>query len=243
GMDRSGRPSGLGARLRPVIARVKDGARWAVPTESATEVKQIGARLIDRAGIALPLWLGILFLGSATLGAWFLIGPALGGGRYYHPGFARSAYEYASPVMFLCIPWGLALWAWRRGQRAALWLLLLGAVVLHVLVLFAPLPQSQDFYQYLFYGKMQAVHGANPYVVHPSVFRDDPWYVWIRWYTQPSVYGPAWTLVTYGVAKAVGGSLSASFVMLKLIILALDLAVMAMIVAAARGRRETDWGG
>jgi hypothetical protein len=191
----------------------------------------------------LRLWLALLFLGSAGFGLWFLIQPSLGVGRYYRPGFARSAYEYAQPLVFLFVPWALALWAWRRGDHVSMWWLVGGAVVLHVLVLFAPLPQSQDFYQYLFYGKMQAVHGANPYVVHPSVFRDDPWYIWIRWWDQPSVYGPAWTMLTFLIAKAFGGSLAASFVALKLVILALDLGVMAMIVTAARGRPADENGG
>jgi alpha-1,6-mannosyltransferase len=184
----------------------------------------------------LRLWLALLFVGSAALGLWFLVKPMFGPGHYYQPGFARSAYEYAQPIAFLFVPWALALWAWRRGDRVSMRWLIGGAVLLHVLVLFAPLPQSQDFYQYLFYGKMQAVHGANPYVAHPSMFRDDSWYVWIRWWDQPSVYGPAWTLVTFAIAKVFGGSLTVSFVALKLVILALDLSVMAMIVAAARGR-------
>jgi alpha-1,6-mannosyltransferase len=187
--------------------------------------------------------LAALFLGSAGFGLWFLIQPSLGPGWYYRPGFARSAYEYAQPLAVLFVPWALALRAWRRGDRVSLRWLLGGAVVLHVLVLFAPLPQSQDFYQYLFYGKMQAVHGANPYVVHPSVFRNDPWYIWIRWWDQPSVYGPAWTLLTAAVVKVFGASLTASFVALKTVVLGLDLGIMAMIVAAARGRRASDWAG
>jgi hypothetical protein len=192
----------------------------------------------------LRLWLALLFLGSAAFGIWFLVQPSLGAqGRYYRPGFARSAYEYAQPLIFLFVPWALALWAWRRGDRVSMRWLIGGAVALHALVLFAPLPQSQDFYQYLFYGKMQAVHGVNPYVVHPSVFHDDPWYIWIRWWDQPSVYGPAWTLITFAVAKVFGGSLAASFVALKLVILAFDLAVMAMIVVAVRDRGEDRSGG
>jgi hypothetical protein len=190
-------------------------------------------------------WLAASFLGSAALGAWFLIGPALGPGWYYKPGFGRAAYGYVGQALALAIPYGLALWAWHRGARAPMWLVLGGSVVLHVLVLFAPLPQSQDFYQYLFYGRMQAVHGANPMVVHPSQFSDDPWYVWIRWYSQPSVYGPVWTWLSFGVVKMAGDSLAAAFVGLKLAILALDLGVMAMIAAAWRGRGDPEgatWG-
>jgi hypothetical protein len=191
-------------------------------------------------------WLGILFAGSAALGAWLLIGPALGAGPYYKVGWHRTVYEYSTQIVLLFIPWALALWAWRRGARASVRLLIGGAVLLHLLVLFAPLAQSQDFYQYLFYGKMQAVHGANPFVVNPNTFWADPWFPWIRWNTQPSVYGPAWILLSFSVAKVVGGHLTLAFATLKLVILALDVGIMAMIVALGRGKADPQgtagWG-
>jgi len=196
-------------------------------------------------GPLLP-WLAILFLGSVALGAWFLIGPTLGGTRYYKVGHNRTAYEYSRPILFLFVPYAMALLAWRRGRRAPLWLLLLGAGVLHVLVLFAPLPQSQDLYQYLFYGRMQAVHGANPFTVNPSTFWADPWFPWIRWNTQPSAYGPAWILLSFGIVKAAGNSLAQAFVGLKLAVLVLDAAVVAAILALSKERRDSNgargWG-
>jgi glycosyl transferase family 87 len=191
-------------------------------------------------------WVTILFVGSAALGAWFLIGPALGAGPYYKVGWSRTAYEYSHQIALLFIPWGLALFAWRRGARASIGLLLGGAIVLHLLVLFAPMPQSQDFYQYLFYGKIQAAHGANPFVVNPSTYWADPWFPWIRWNAQPSVYGPAWILLAFGAAKVAGNHLVVAFISLKLVILALDVAVMAAIVGIARDRpdpqRAAGWG-
>ena len=191
----------------------------------------------------LRLWFWVLFAGLAALGAWLLIGPAIGPGWYHKPGFGRTAYEYSRPILLLFVPYALALWAWSRGARVPLRLLVGGAVLLHVLVLFAPLPQSQDFYQYLFYGRMQSVYGANPFVVDPSAFLDDPWYVWIQWYTQPSVYGPVWTMLAAGVTTLTGESLAGAFVALKAVILALDLAVIWLIVAAARGRGDPDRAG
>jgi len=192
------------------------------------------------------LWLGLLFFGCATLGAWFLIHPALVGGRYYKVGFNQNTYEYSRQILPLFIPYALALWAWRRGSRVSARWLLGGAIVLHILVLFAPLPQSQDFYQYLFYGRMQAAHGANPYLLPPSTFWADRWFPWIRWSDQTSVYGPVWMLLTWGVAKASLGNLAASFVLLKLVILGLDLAIMAMIVQSSRDRSDAagvaGWG-
>jgi len=191
-------------------------------------------------------WPGILFAGSVALGGWFLIGPSLGSAPYYKVGWHRTAYEYSDQVILLCIPWALALFAWRRGARAPVWLLFGGAVLLHLLVLFAPLPQSQDFYQYLFYGRMQAVHGANPFVVNPSTFWADRWFPWIRWNSQRSVYGPAWILLSYSVVKVAGNHLAVAFATLKVAILAMDLGIMSAIVSLSRDRDDPEgaagWG-
>jgi len=201
----------------------------------------------QRTARGLASWLIVLFLGSAGFGAWFLLGPAITHRvPYYVVGYNRTSYEYMRQLLVLFVPYGLALLAWHRGRRVPLWTLIVGAAVLHLIVLFAPLPQSQDFYQYLFYGRMQAAHGANPYLIAPATFWADPWFAWIRWSNQTSVYGPAWMLVTWGVAKAAGLSLARAFVSLKLVILGLDLAVMWMIVRAARDRPDPEhaagWG-
>jgi hypothetical protein len=191
-------------------------------------------------------WLAVLFLGGAALGAWFLIGPALATTPYYRVGYNHTAYEYNWVVLPLFVPYALSLWAWRRGARAPMWALLGGALVLHLLVLFAPPPQSQDIYQYLFYGRMQAIHGANPYVVSPRVLWADPWFPWIRWNAQLSVYGPAWILVSSAVVKVAGGSLASAYVALKLVILVLDGAIVGLILALAKERRDAagaaGWG-
>jgi len=189
-------------------------------------------------------WLVVLFLGSLALGLWFLIRPAFGAAPYYRVGWRQNTYEYYRQILALFVPYALALFAWSRGGRVSLWVVLGGALVLHLVVLFAPPPQSQDLYQYLFYGKMQAAHGANPYVVPPIALHADSWYPWIRWFDQTSVYGPVWMLLSLGVVKASGGDLPLAVVLFKLVVLALDVGIMAMIVSAARGRPEhTDSAG
>jgi len=85
---------------------------------------------------------------------------------------------------------------------------------------------------------MQAAHGANPYVVHPSAFWADQWFPWIRWSQQTSVYGPAWMLVAWGVAKVSGSSLAVAFVLLKFVVLAIDLSIMGLVVAGSRDRPD-----
>jgi glycosyl transferase family 87 len=199
-----------------------------------------------RQGPPLLPWLVLLFLGGAVLGASVLIGPALGGGPYYRSVLNRMTYGYNRQVMLLFVPYGLALLAWWRGSRISVRILLGGAVFLHLLMLFAPLPQSQDFYQYLFYGRMQSAYGANPYAVQPVAFWLDGWYGLIRWPTQTSVYGPLWSMLSFGVARAAGSNLTAAIVLMKTAIFAMDLSIMWSILALSKDRRDPEhaagWG-
>jgi Glycosyltransferase family 87 len=183
-------------------------------------------------------WLTLLFLGSAALGLYFLLAPIHGGQRYYKVGVNAGAYLYMRQILLLFVPYALAIVAWRRGARVPLYLLLGGAVVLHLIVLFAPPPQSQDVYQYLFYGRMQAAHGANPYLLRPRTFWADPWFPWAKWHGQTSVYGPLWMFTTWGVAKIAGNSMTLAMIQLKLVILALDLTVMGLLLSQARHGKE-----
>lgn len=207
----------------------------------------------------LTAWLVVLFAGGVGLSLYFLIAPSLG---HHDPGYYRPrqypfTYGYNRPLLLLFVPYALALMAWKRGARVPLGWLLGGAAVLHVMLLFAPLPQSQDLYQYLFYGRMQLfhpsaqllssnpkalmplLHGTNPYVVHPSVIWKSTWYGWIHWPNQTSVYGPVWSLLSLGIVRVAGRSITAAFVLYKLVVLAVDVAVVWLIIEAWRGRGDT----
>src|SRR3989442_10593623 len=89
----------------------------------------------------------------------------------------------------------------------------LGAVLAAVgvslaLAVVAPVLLSRDVYSYAVYGRIFTLHGANPYVVPPSAFPSDP-FVRVasrEWIDSPSVYGPAFTLLSAAVAKFWGGS-------------------------------------
>ena len=51
---------------------------------------------------------------------------------------------------------------------------------------------SKDVFLYAAYGRIQVLHGGNPYLVTPADFPGDRWdpYVQHRWRDQPTVYGP-----------------------------------------------------
>jgi hypothetical protein len=207
-------------------------------------------RTADRSGRrgGLAPWLLVFFVGMAGLGAYLLIRPLLSpiaSEGYYHPPLYAFTYAFNKPALLLFIPYALALLAWWRGHRVAFGWILGGAIALHVLLVLAPPPGTQDINQYLFYGRMQVVHHWNPYVVQPAAhgLNNDLWYSWIRWPTQTAVYGPVWTLLTAAAVAVAGSSHSVAYVVMKLVVLGLDLATMWLIVVAARDSERLDGHG
>src|SRR5262249_2641881 len=64
-----------------------------------------------------------------------------------------------------------------------------------------------------------ALHGANPYVAAPSRFAADPFTVAAspQWVRASTVYGPAFTLLSAGIARAWSGSPAATIAVFKLL--------------------------
>jgi len=182
-------------------------------------------------------WLWLSYAGLLAFAAFFLIRPFLGAGEAYGPRLVPGiTYAYSFVVVAAFVPYAVAAWASRRGisfRSAAL-----AGGALHLTVLLAPLTQSQDLYAYLFYGKMWAVHDANPYTVLPLAFASDAWFPWMQWADQASVYGPLWTMVSGGVARLAGNSLGLGYALMKTAILGLGVASTMGIARASelRGR-------
>ena len=170
--------------------------------------------------------------GLAAFSAFFLVRPLVGPLSPYGPRPAGTTYAYSFVVVAAFVPYGLALWGSRQG--VSLRTVLLGTALVHGLVLPAALTQSQDLYMYLFYGKMWAAYGADPYVVEPLRFAADPWFPWVRWPDQVSVYGPLWTLLSSVPAGLGAGSLPVAFSLAKGLVLVLIGAAVTGVVVAAR---------
>lgn len=101
------------------------------------------------------------------------------------------------------------------------------------LVVLPSLP-SDDVFSYILYGRIGVVHHANPLISAPSVFPHDPFLTLVFWQGVPSVYGPAWLLISGGVtliAEGLGGSLAAYVGLFKLLGLLAHLANAALIWA------------
>ena len=82
------------------------------------------------------------------------------------------------------------------------------AVAVQLAPLAAPVLLSTDAYTYWDYGRIGAVHDANPYADKPSAFPDDPAYerMGADWRDTTTVYGPVFTLASEGHAAVVGDS-------------------------------------
>ena len=82
------------------------------------------------------------------------------------------------------------------------------AVAIQLVPLAAPLLLSTDAWTYWSYGRIAAVHDANPYRDPPSDFPQDPSFPYVGedWRGTTSVYGPAFTLASEPVALAAGES-------------------------------------
>jgi hypothetical protein len=146
----------------------------------------------------------LLFLAAAVACAWpgdSLLTPDHAEGitrwSWFFLGFLFAAFAAYLAGLFLL----------RRGVSALVPVLAVAAGI-QLVPLAAPLLLSTDAYTYWDYGRIGAVHGANPYADEPSAFPDDPAYgrIGANWRDTTTVYGPVFTLASEGHAAAVGES-------------------------------------
>jgi alpha-1,6-mannosyltransferase len=122
--------------------------------------------------------------------------------------------------------------AWRG--RAGLGAVLVAVSASLILATVAPLLLSRDVNAYAAYGRTYALYGSNPYVEPPSAFPADPF---ARagpgpWRDTPSLYGPAFTLVSAGIARGFDGSPGATIAAFK-VLAGGAVAVAVLLVARA----------
>ncbi|MEO5678992.1 MAG: glycosyltransferase 87 family protein, partial [Acidimicrobiales bacterium] len=118
---------------------------------------------------------------------------------------ARPALVAAALVVALA-GFAVMLHALRRGAGLPLRLVLGVGAVLTALCVALPPAGSKDVASYALYGRIVTEHGENPYTTVPDDHPEDPWYpdVSTRWRQTPSVYGPAFTVLSAAIT-AVGG--------------------------------------
>ncbi len=127
----------------------------------------------------------------------------------------------------------------RRGTVSARTAIAL-AVVYQLAVLLLPLLFSRDVYSYAAYGRIAAVHHANPYVATPADFAHDAVarFVGPKWLDTPAVYGPLFTLLSSLVVR-IAGSVSGAIVAFRLIAVAASLGVIAVLARLVRRVRPS----
>jgi alpha-1,6-mannosyltransferase len=141
----------------------------------------------------------------------------------------------AAGAAFLAYLGGLRLLERARESRATL--VIAVAFAVQLLPLAGPVLVSTDVYTYWDYGRLSAVHGANPYEDTPSEFPGDPAFGLMgpRWYETSTVYGPGFTLASEAHASVVGESDEAAAWLYKTVG---ALSMAGLVALAARlGRR------
>src|SRR5713226_1602363 len=109
--------------------------------------------------------------------------------------------ELLLPVLFAFAAYGLYAYLLQRtGPRSnhtfALRLIWFTTIVSGCIYLLTPASLSDDVYSYASYGRLLSVHHANPYVISPSAFPQDPTYPLIHWKDAFAPYGPVWIVLS-----------------------------------------------
>ncbi len=81
-------------------------------------------------------------------------------------------------------------------NRTYFYLILAGAALFGVTLLFQPMLFSDDVFTYIFSGRILAVYHANPLSTTPQQFTTDPYLFWtISGRGGPNIYGPLWLFI------------------------------------------------
>ena len=150
----------------------------------------------------------VLLLAACAAFAWPGASPLVPrhGGHPGHEGSVLAWLFLAALAAAYAAYAGAVALAWRG--RVAVRVALGFAVAVQLVPLAAPLVLSTDAWTYWDYGRLAAVHGANPYVTPPSAFPGDPAFghMGTHWQGTTSVYGPLFTLLAEPLGLAAGGS-------------------------------------
>ncbi len=116
-------------------------------------------------------------------------------------------------------------------HTSARWMI--GAILaINLLFLLGPPLQDTDVFNYINYGRMGVVHHLNPYAVLPlHEPHSDPAYPLSNWHYLRSPYGPLFTLLTYALVPL---GIAASLWVIKLIVIAASLGLLALVWRLAR---------
>jgi hypothetical protein len=149
------------------------------------------------------------------------------------PWLTRSSkmlkYLFSGAIVLMYVSYALALrYVPRLRSRWAI----ATVVAVHVVFLLSPPLALTDLFNYVNYGRMEAVHGLNPYTTIPILEpHNDPSYALSNWHQLLSPYGPLFTILTF-VFVPLG--VAATFWAIKALLIAASLGTVLLVWKCAR---------
>jgi len=146
--------------------------------------------------------------------------------------FAAGAHTeriiFTAAIATMMVAYLVVIYSARRLRPA--WVL--GAIVaLHVIFLLSPPLTLSDVFNYLNYGRMEAVYHLNPYTTIPALEpHGDPTFLLSNWHGLLSPYGPLFTIFTIAL---VGLGVAGSFWAMKIALMLASLAVVFLVYRCA----------
>ncbi|HTI14351.1 MAG TPA: hypothetical protein VL461_07245 [Dictyobacter sp.] len=114
------------------------------------------------------------------------------------------------------------------------WLIWSAVIISGCIYLFTPGILTSDVYSYTSYGRLLAVHAANPYFAPPSAFPLDPVYQFVYWKNTISIYGPVWMGVCAFLSSVCGTSQMRIVLVYRLFALAAHLVNVFLVAKTLR---------
>jgi alpha-1,6-mannosyltransferase len=195
-------------------------------------VALVGLCVVYAALAALPAASGSnLVLGTAGGSPGWLLGPLRFAGVGGADGPLAGPLFYAGMWVALVLYAVVVLRAADVSRRVAVWTI----VGLHVLFLLAPPLLSQDVFSYIAYARLGVKHGLDPYTHAPLDLPRDAVFPFAGSKDAESVYGPAFTLLTYPLS---GLGVAGALWVLKVAAALSSLGIVALVWRAAEVLRR-----
>lgn len=141
------------------------------------------------------------------------------------------------PLVLAFVAFGSVVVLARQGRGPSTRAVMGSSVILLGLAVAVAPMHSQDVYLYGMQGRIVTTHHANPYLVAPGAFPDDPLFEYVAapWHEVRSYYGPAFTAAEAGVAAAAGPSPLAVRLLFQLVSAGAVVAALALLRRAGVG--------
>jgi hypothetical protein len=159
----------------------------------------------------------------------WMAGPLGGLMPWFTRGSKALKYLFSGALVLMYVSYALALrYVPRLRSRWAI----ATVIAVHVVFLLSPPLALTDLFNYVNYGRMEAVHGLNPYTTIPILEpHNDPSYALSNWHQLLSPYGPLFTILTF-VFVPLG--VAATFWAIKALLVAASLGIVLLVWKSAR---------